>query len=73
MTSIWERQLYFEKQREVELAAVNAWARDGRIPKADATKLMAASFTLERIDELEKVNDHETNAFVDALAESVGP
>ncbi len=73
MASIWERQFYFEKQREVELAAVNAWARDGRIPKTDATKLMAASFTLERIDELEKVNDHETNAFVDALAESVGP
>ena len=73
MTSIWERQLYFEKQREVELAAVKAWSRDGRIPEADANKLMAASFTLERIDELEQVNDHETNAFVDALAESVGP
>jgi adenylosuccinate lyase len=73
MASIWERQLYFEKQREVELAAVNAWARDGRIPEADANKLKAASFTLERIDELEQVNDHETNAFVDALAESVGP
>ena len=73
MATIWNRQAYFEKQQDVELAAVNAWAREGRIPKDDAVKLMAASFTLERIDELEKVNDHETNAFVDALAESVGP
>ena len=73
MAAIWERQVYFEKQRDVELAAVNAWAREGRIPRDDAMKLMAASFTLERIDALEKVNDHETNAFVDTLAESVGP
>ena len=73
MAAVWDRQIYFEKQRDVELAAVNAWARAGRIPAEDAQMLMNASFTLERIDELEKVNDHETNAFVDALAESVGP
>ncbi|MCZ0952789.1 MAG: lyase family protein, partial [Rhodospirillaceae bacterium] len=73
MAAVWDRQVYFEKQRDVELAAVNAWARAGRIPAEDARMLMKASFTLERIDELEKVNDHETNAFVDALAESVGP
>ena len=48
MATIWNRQAYFEKQQDVELAAVNAWAREGRIPKDDAVKLMAASFTLER-------------------------
>ncbi len=73
MQAVWDRQTYFEKQRLVELAVVRAWARDGRVPPADADKLMQAAFTLERIDELERVNDHETNAFVDALAESVGP
>ena len=73
MAAVWDRQIYFEKQRDVELAAVNAWARAGRIPTEDAQKLMRATFTLERIDALESVNDHETNAFVDALAESVGP
>ncbi len=73
MGAIWDRQMYFEFQRRVELAAVNAWARDGRIPADDAALLQRASFTLERIDELERTSDHETNAFVDALAESVGP
>ena len=73
MAAVWDRQIYFDKQRDVELAAVNAWARAGRIPTEDAQKLMRATFTLERIDALESVNDHETNAFVDALAESVGP
>ena len=73
MSAVWDRQIYFEKQRDVELAVVIAWARAGRIPGEDAEKLMQATFTLDRIDELERVNDHETNAFVDALAESVGP
>ncbi|MCY3782337.1 MAG: adenylosuccinate lyase [Chloroflexi bacterium] len=73
MGAIWDRQMYFEFQRRVELAAVNAWAKDGRIPADEAALLQRASFTLERIDELERTSDHETNAFVDALAESVGP
>jgi len=73
MGKVWDRQMYFDVQRRVELAAVNAWARDNRIPAADAKALQRASFTLNRIDELEKVSDHETNAFVEALAESVGP
>ena len=73
MGAIWDRQMYFEFQRRVELAAVNAWAREGRVPSDDAEALQRATFALERIDALEKVSDHETNAFVDALAESVGP
>ncbi|MBM4436923.1 MAG: adenylosuccinate lyase [Actinobacteria bacterium] len=73
MAAIWSRQRYFECQRQVELAAVEAWAREGVVPIDDARRLHRATFTLARIDELEKVSDHETNAFVDALAESVGP
>ena len=73
MGAIWDRQMYFEFQQRVELAAVNAWAREGRVPTADAALLQRASFSLARIDELERTSDHETNAFVDALAESVGP
>ena len=73
MGAIWDRQMYFEFQQRVELAAVNAWAREGRVPAADAALLQRASFSLVRIDELERTSDHETNAFVDALAESVGP
>ncbi len=73
MGAIWSRQHYFECQRRVELAVMDAWAREGTVPAEDAAKLQTASFTLQRIDELERVSDHETNAFVDALAESVGP
>ncbi len=72
MAAIWSRQAYFESQLKVELAVVAAWAELGHIPSDDAAKITRASFTLERIDELEHHSDHETNAFVATLAESLG-
>ncbi len=73
MAAIWNRQAYFEYQRQVELAVVRAWTRVGKIPPEDCELIQRASFTLERIDEIEREADHETNAFVTALAESIGP
>lgn len=73
MAAIWNRQAYFEYQRQVELAVVRAWAEFGRIPPGDCELVQRASFTLERIDQIELEADHETNAFVTALAESLGP
>ena len=73
MAAIWNRQAYFEYQRQVELAVVRAWTKVGKIPPQDCELIQRASFTLERIDEIEREADHETNAFVTALAESIGP
>ena len=73
MAAIWNRQAYFEYQRQVELAVVRAWTAVGKIPPEDCALIHRASFTLERIDEIEREADHETNAFVTALAESIGP
>lgn len=73
MGAVWNREHAFECQRRVELAAVRAWAAEGTVPAEDAEKLQAASFSLARIDELERERDHETDAFVASLAESVGP
>ncbi len=73
MGAIWSREHGFECQRRVELAAVRAWAAEGTVPAEDAEKLQAAVFSLARIDELERQRDHETDAFVASLAESVGP
>ena len=72
MAAIWNRHAYFECQRRVELAVVRAWTDYGRIPPRDCELIQAASFTLERIDAIEREADHETNAFVTALAESLG-
>ena len=56
--------------REVEVAACEEM--DG--PSADELRaIRAATFTVEEIDEREKVTDHDTAAFVDVLSESAGP
>ena len=73
MGHIWSRQHYFQCQLEVEIAVCEAWAEVGLIPKADIEKIRSASFSIDRIDEIESTTDHETDAFVAATAETLGP
>ena len=56
--------------REVEVAACEEM--EGPTP-ADLEAIRAATFTVEEIDEREKVTDHDTAAFVDVLSDSAGP
>ena len=56
--------------REVEVAACEEM--DGPTA-AELDAIRAATFTVEAINEREKVTDHDTAAFVDVLAESAGP
>ncbi|HET7444487.1 MAG TPA: adenylosuccinate lyase [Solirubrobacterales bacterium] len=69
----WTPQAKMEAWLEVELAATEAWAEEGVVPgevaKAARTN---ASFTVEAVDEREKVTDHDVAAFVDVVAASVG-
>jgi adenylosuccinate lyase len=58
---------------EVELAATEAWAEEGIVPKEAAEACRAnAAFTVEAVNEREKVTDHDVAAFVDVVAASVG-
>ena len=43
------------------------------IPQADVEKIRRGTYTLERIREIERVNDHDMGAFVRAFEESLGP
>ena len=72
MGAIWDRQAYFDVQLRVEIAVCDAWAETGVIPAEDAALIHSATFSLERIDEIEQTSDHETDAFVTAVAESLG-
>ncbi len=56
--------------RRVEVAACEEM--DGPTAE-DLAAIRAATFTVEAIDEREKVTDHDTAAFVDVLSESAGP
>jgi len=69
----WSAQRKLECWLEVELAATEAWAEEGIVPREAAEAARAnAAFTVEAVNEREKVTDHDVAAFVDVVAESVG-
>jgi adenylosuccinate lyase len=70
---VWSPQRKFECWLEVELAATEAWAEEGAVPREAAEAARAnAAFTVEAVNEREKVTDHDVAAFVDVVAASVG-
>ena len=68
--AVWTDEARFGAMRDVEVAA--AEALDGPTPE-ELDAIRAATFTVEAIDEREKILDHDTAAFVDVLAASAGP
>ncbi len=75
MARIWSDEGKLATWLEVELAALDAFAEVGTIP-ADAVATIRAQVqvpTPERVAEIERVTDHDTAAFVDAVAEQLGP
>jgi adenylosuccinate lyase len=72
--AVWTQQAKLEGWLEVELAATEAWAAEGVVPAEVAEHARAsAAFTVEAVDEREKVTDHDMAAFIDVVAASVGP
>jgi adenylosuccinate lyase len=74
MGAIWSDQRRYETWLEVELAAADAMAEAGLIPREAAAELRAkAAFDPRRIEEIEAVTQHDVIAFTTAVAEKVGP
>src|SRR5262245_9412584 len=77
MGAIWSDRRRYETWLEVELAAADATAEAGLIPREAAAALRAACAGLEidiaRIEEIEKVTQHDVIAFTTAVAEKAGP
>jgi adenylosuccinate lyase len=73
MGEVWTPQAKMECWLEVELAATEAWAAEGTVPAEAAEAARAGgAFTVEAVEERERVTDHDVAAFVDVLAASVG-
>lgn len=74
MSRIWTEENKFQEWLEVELAALEALARYGVVPKQIPAQVRAkARFDVERIQEIERVVQHDVIAFLTNLAENVGP
>jgi adenylosuccinate lyase len=73
MGKVWSPENKMACWLEVELAATEAWAEEGTVPREAAEACRAsAAFTVEAVDERERVTDHDVAAFVDVVADSVG-
>ncbi|MDL2334717.1 MAG: adenylosuccinate lyase [Chloroflexota bacterium] len=74
MGALWTDQARFEHMLRVELAALRAVERHGMVPAGTTTAVEAtATVDVDRINELEKITDHDVIAFVSQVAETCGP
>jgi len=74
MGSIWEDQNKYQRWLDVELAVVETLAEAGIIPRQDAAEIKnRASFSVDRINEIEAEVKHDVIAFTTSVAEYVGP
>jgi adenylosuccinate lyase len=70
LAEAWSDHARFEAMRRVEVAA----CEEMEGPTAgELAAIRDATFTVEAIEEREKVTDHDTAAFVDVLSASAGP
>src|SRR6185436_3747573 len=73
MSRVWSEENKFASWLKVEVAAVQAWAEMGVIPREDADKIAAnASFKIEDVDRYEREMHHDMNAFLRSVADSLG-
>jgi adenylosuccinate lyase len=75
MAMIWSDEGKFARWLDVELAALEGWVEAGVVP-ADAVAEItagAAPPSPERVAEIEEQTHHDVAAFVDAVAEQLGP
>jgi len=74
MGAIWTDENRFQKWLDVEIAVCEVHAAMGAIP-TEAVEVIKkkASFSVERINEIERTTRHDVIAFTTALAESIGP
>jgi adenylosuccinate lyase len=70
LADAWSDHGRFEAMRQVEVAACEEMEDP---TAAELGAIRGATFTVEAIDERERVTDHDTAAFVDVLSESAGP
>ena len=74
MRQVWSDERKFQIWLEIETLACEAMAELGQIPKADAVEIRKrARFSIPEILEIEKRTNHDVIAFLENVAQSVGP
>jgi adenylosuccinate lyase len=72
MKRIWSDENKFNKWLDVEIAACEAWAEIGVVPRNAIPKIKMAKCNLKRMDEILKETHHDMTAFLGSVGESIG-
>ncbi|MCM8807303.1 MAG: adenylosuccinate lyase [Candidatus Omnitrophica bacterium] len=73
MAEIWSEENKFKKYLEVEIAVLEGWSEVGIIPLEVVEKVKKnARVDINRINEIEKITNHDVIAFVEQVSETVG-
>ena len=73
MGALWSEQNKFQKWLDVEIAVCEVHAERGTIPVEALREIKErAAFSVDRINEIEKITNHDVIAFTTNLAESIG-
>ncbi len=73
MAALWTDEARMGQWLEVEILATEGWAELGVVPAEAAIAVRKrAAFSVEEVNERERVTDHDVAAFVDVVQESVG-
>ncbi|HUB07709.1 MAG TPA: adenylosuccinate lyase [Myxococcales bacterium] len=78
MTALWSAEARYARWLDVELAACDAMAEEGLVPKEAAAACRARAGSISpadavRIEEIEKTVKHDVIAFLTFLEERIGP
>src|SRR5690606_22024136 len=73
MAAVWSDENKYASWLKVEIAAVQAWADMGVVPRDDADLIAAnARFNLEDTERYEREMHHDMNAFLRSVSDSLG-
>ncbi len=73
MNAVWTDQARFQAWLDVELAVCDVYCQHGLISAQEMEALRQASFSIDRITELEAETRHDVVAFTRAVSETLGP
>ena len=63
MERVWSDENKFDRWLDVEIAACEAWAELGVIPRKDIPKIKMARVDLKRMNEILQETHHDVTAF----------
>ncbi|MBI4431598.1 MAG: adenylosuccinate lyase [Candidatus Omnitrophica bacterium] len=72
MGAVWTEEAKLKQWLAVEIAAAEALAKYGYIPRSVPAKLKRVSFDVKRVQEIEETVKHDVIAFLTNISESMG-